>query len=274
MGERLFRLFRELNKRLNTTVLIATHDMALVRRANADVLRLADGMVVRAQAPPCPPAGHAGMSRHLAPLLPREDAREAALFFVVCALCFLAAFSGLVARAAYAAADAWTSEVTGQITIRVRGSDADTTRAVAIVQATPGVASARALDRADAEELLQPWLGAGGIPADLPLPHLIAAEAAPGATGVGDRLTAALQQAATRRRQSTITSSGRPMRAAPPTRSASSRSPPSACSARPASPSSPSPPTPRCSRAATSSNCSTSPAPRTVSSPACSSAAS
>ena len=52
MGERLFRLFRELNRRLKTTVLIATHDMALVRRANADVLRLADGMVVRAQAPP------------------------------------------------------------------------------------------------------------------------------------------------------------------------------------------------------------------------------
>ncbi len=52
MGERLFRLFRELNKRLNTTVLIATHDMAMVRRANADVLRLADGMVVRAQAQP------------------------------------------------------------------------------------------------------------------------------------------------------------------------------------------------------------------------------
>jgi cell division transport system permease protein len=33
-------------------------------------------------------------------LLPKEDAREAALFFVVCALCFLAALSGLVARAA------------------------------------------------------------------------------------------------------------------------------------------------------------------------------
>ena len=52
MGERLFRLFRELNKRLNTTVLIATHDMALVRRANADVLRLADGMVMRVQGAP------------------------------------------------------------------------------------------------------------------------------------------------------------------------------------------------------------------------------
>lgn len=47
MGERLFRLFRELNRRLRTTVLIATHDMALVRRARTDVLRLAEGMVVR-----------------------------------------------------------------------------------------------------------------------------------------------------------------------------------------------------------------------------------
>lgn len=47
MGERLFHLFRELNRRLKTTLLIATHDMALVRRTRADVLRLAEGMVVR-----------------------------------------------------------------------------------------------------------------------------------------------------------------------------------------------------------------------------------
>ena len=59
MGERLFRLFRELNKRLNTTVLIATHDLALVRKARTDVLRLADGMVVRVPAPaePAPAPG-------------------------------------------------------------------------------------------------------------------------------------------------------------------------------------------------------------------------
>ena len=140
------------------------------------------------------------MSRHLAPLLPKEDAREAALFFVVCALCFLAAFSGLVSRAAYAAAGQWTSEVTGQITIRVRGDDAAADKALAIVKAAPGIASARALSRADAEALLQPWLGAGGIPADLPLPHIIAAEAAPGTTRVGDRVGAALTQAEIRAR--------------------------------------------------------------------------
>jgi cell division transport system permease protein len=121
--------------------------------------------------------------------------REAALFFVVSALCFLAALSGLCARSAYAAADAWTDRVTGQITIRVRGDDAATARAVEIAKTTPGLIEAHALTRAEAEGLLKPWLGAAGVPADLPLPHLIAAEAAPGASGVGDRLAAALKAA-------------------------------------------------------------------------------
>jgi cell division transport system permease protein len=131
------------------------------------------------------------MSR-AAPLLPRQDAREAALFFVVCALCFLAAFSGLIARAAYAAADAWTSEVAGEITIRVRGPEADTQRAVDIIASTRGIASAHALTREESEELLKPWLGGAGVPASLSLPRLIAAE---GAAGAGDSVAAALKKA-------------------------------------------------------------------------------
>jgi cell division transport system ATP-binding protein len=51
MGERLLRLFRELNKSAKTTILIATHDLALLRKAQADVLRLADGMVSRVVVP-------------------------------------------------------------------------------------------------------------------------------------------------------------------------------------------------------------------------------
>lgn len=117
------------------------------------------------------------MSASLSPLLPKEDAREAALFFVVCALCFLAALSGLVSRSAYAAADAWTTDVTGQITIRVRGDDAALTQAVDIAKAVPGIASARPVTRDEAEELLRPWLGAGGVPVSMPLPKLVAAEA-------------------------------------------------------------------------------------------------
>jgi cell division transport system permease protein len=136
------------------------------------------------------------MSRSSAPLLPKEDAREVALFFVICALCFLAALSGLVARSAYAAADQWTEEVTGQITVRIRGTADDAARATDLVKTQPDIASARLLSRAEAEELLRPWLGSAGLPADLPLPHLIAAEAKPGAAGpggAGDRLSAALK---------------------------------------------------------------------------------
>lgn len=125
-----------------------------------------------------------------AALLPREDAREAALFFVVAALCFLAALAGLGARSAYAAADQWTSQVAGQITVRVRGTEADATRALEIVAKTPGVQSARAVPRAEMEELLRPWLGAAELPTDLPLPRLIAAEGGP---GVADAIASALR---------------------------------------------------------------------------------
>jgi cell division transport system permease protein len=128
------------------------------------------------------------MKRSSSPLLPREDAREAALFFVVCALCFLAALSGLVARSAYAAADSWTDRVTGQITVRVRGADAQAETAVEFAKATQGIVSARLLTRDESVDLLRPWLGPAGVPDDLPLPHLIAAEAAPGATRAGEML--------------------------------------------------------------------------------------
>lgn len=135
------------------------------------------------------------MKASSSPLLPREDAREAALFFVVCALCFLAALSGLVARSAYAAADSWTAQVAGQITVRVRGPDAHAASAVEMAKAMPGIVSARALTREEAEELLKPWLGASGVPADLPLPRLIAAEAAVGATDAGETLSQKLAAA-------------------------------------------------------------------------------
>ncbi|MBR9834611.1 MAG: cell division protein FtsX, partial [Alphaproteobacteria bacterium] len=46
------------------------------------------------------------MSRET-PLLPISDAREAALFFVVGALCFLAALAALTTRGTYTAAKAW-----------------------------------------------------------------------------------------------------------------------------------------------------------------------
>lgn len=49
MGARLIRLFGELN-RLGTTVLIATHDRALIERVRAREMRLVDGRLVEMRA--------------------------------------------------------------------------------------------------------------------------------------------------------------------------------------------------------------------------------
>mgnify|MGYP000336065533 CR=1 FL=1 len=46
MGRRIFRLFIELNRRLNTTVIIATHDMHLIGEFKSPVLKLQDGMLL------------------------------------------------------------------------------------------------------------------------------------------------------------------------------------------------------------------------------------
>lgn len=51
MGERLMRLILELNRRLSTTVMIATHDRVLVERLGAPVLRLQNGMLMHDRKP-------------------------------------------------------------------------------------------------------------------------------------------------------------------------------------------------------------------------------
>jgi cell division transport system ATP-binding protein len=45
IGQRLLRLFSEMN-RMGTTVLIATHDIDLIRGMHADILRIENGQLV------------------------------------------------------------------------------------------------------------------------------------------------------------------------------------------------------------------------------------
>ena len=111
-------------------------------------------------------------------LLPLEDAREAALFFVVGALCFLAALSALSAKSTYGAARAWTAEVEGEFTVSLSGADASAADAAAkLLAGVEGVTAARAFSDAEIAELLAPNFGQSGLPADLPVPRLIAVTA-------------------------------------------------------------------------------------------------
>jgi len=129
-------------------------------------------------------------------LLPLEDAREAALFFVVGALCFLAALAALSAKSTYGAARAWTAEVEGEYTVSLSGADASAADAAArLLAGLEGVEAARAFSDAEINALLEPNFGKSGLPADLPVPRLIAVTGAAEAGDIGGKISTALHGA-------------------------------------------------------------------------------
>lgn len=130
------------------------------------------------------------------PLLPVEDAREAALFFVVAALCFLAALAALSAKSTYGAARAWTAEVEGELTITLQDVDRRAAEdARKLIEKTDGVTAAHLLSKDEIDLLLEPNFGNRGLPDSLPLPQLIAVTADPGVPDMGPTLQRVLTQA-------------------------------------------------------------------------------
>ncbi|MEQ8405070.1 MAG: hypothetical protein RKE49_08225 [Oceanicaulis sp.] len=114
-----------------------------------------------------------------APLLPPDAGRDRPLFAVAAILVFLACLAALGAAGAWRAAEGWTAQLTDQITVQIlpgegRDADADAREAARLIANLPGVTAAEARTRAQSEALLQPWLGAAGLPDDLPVPRLIA----------------------------------------------------------------------------------------------------
>jgi cell division transport system permease protein len=103
------------------------------------------------------------------------------LFAVAAILVFLACLAALGARGAWTSSERWMADLEGSLTVQIRpveGREAseDATRAAALIADLPGIASAIPRDRAASEALLEPWFGAGGLPADLPVPLLIDVE--------------------------------------------------------------------------------------------------
>ena len=128
-------------------------------------------------------------------LLPESDAREAALFFVVAALCFLAVLAALTARGTYTAAHAWSAQVEGEMTVRLTDTDRrGAEEAATMIAAMDGVTEARVLGEQELEELLAPSFGPGGIPDGIPLPLLIAVSADTDTSALADAINGALSQ--------------------------------------------------------------------------------
>ncbi len=136
-----------------------------------------------------------------APLLPEAGAAGAPLTAVIAVICFLASLSLAGFFAVSKAANDWTSDLRGSITVQIKGQDSitiasDTNKALEFLRGTRGIISARALSRTETTELLEPWLGKGNLPASLPVPGLIAIEATPELRSDLDLLAADLKDIA------------------------------------------------------------------------------
>lgn len=112
------------------------------------------------------------------PLLPRRDARDGALIFVVAVLTFLACLTAIGALAADRAARGWTSQLSDSATVVIQPHGAETpdaaaARAAEVLAGVKGVSEARALEKEKAEALLEPWLGREALIDDLPVPRLV-----------------------------------------------------------------------------------------------------
>ena len=134
------------------------------------------------------------------PLLPREDERDGALVFVVAVLCFLAGLTAMAALAADRAAQGWRADIEASATIQVRprpneSGPAAAARAAEALAGVRGVEEAAAMDRDQAEALLEPWLGRGNIGPDLPIPQLVTVDLSPEQPATRKEMLAALQSA-------------------------------------------------------------------------------
>lgn len=97
--------------------------------------------------------------------------------FTAGAMAFLAVFALALSMATGRLADRWASELARTSTLRISAPadqiDAQTAVALRLLNQTPGVAEARALDADEQRALLEPWFGPDLPVETLPIPQLI-----------------------------------------------------------------------------------------------------
>ena len=130
-------------------------------------------------------------------VVPPSGASATLATFTAAAMAFLAVFAMALSLASDKLATRWADALDRTATVRISAPDdqmATQTKAViALLQTTPGIASARALTVEEAKKLLEPWFGPDLPLDDLPLPQLVEVkETGQGydAEGLRQRLTA------------------------------------------------------------------------------------
>lgn len=114
-----------------------------------------------------------------APILPRKGTTGPSLVIVMTIMSYLACLAVWATIAIAAATHAWTAGIANTITVEIKAPEtgpvdaAAVEAAIRILEKAPGIASARPLEAKETAALIEPWLGAAGLDAALPLPVLI-----------------------------------------------------------------------------------------------------
>lgn len=143
--------------------------------------------------------GEDGLSA-IADLMPRGRG-GAALSVVVAGMCYLACLALGGALMTSDASRAWTRDLDRALTIQIvpRGGvdvDAETRAVITLLENEPKIAAVEALPQSASAALIEPWLGGADALSGLPIPRLIHADMAVGATLDLDMLRARLKAAA------------------------------------------------------------------------------
>jgi cell division transport system permease protein len=117
-------------------------------------------------------------------IVPADSIAGRALVAVVAIMTFLAALTLGAVVLVRAAAGEWQSTVARELTIQVRplegrDTNAQVKKAADLAIATPGIVGVRAYSKAESARLLEPWLGAGLVLDELPVPRLVVLRVAP-----------------------------------------------------------------------------------------------
>ena len=117
------------------------------------------------------------------PIIPRTGWSAWLTLLAAAAMAFLALIALAGGLAAERLADQWRGALEGAATVRIPGEpdtlELRTRQVMAVLEATPGIASARPLTREEQVALLEPWLGRTGAFDALPVPQLVAVETEP-----------------------------------------------------------------------------------------------
>ena len=106
--------------------------------------------------------------------------------WIIALMVYLASLSLGAGIAASGAVRSWDAGLEGTVTVEIApAADAERTDArvrdvLALLRTTAGIASAEAIDADRVAALLEPWIGGGDLPADLPIPRLIDVRLLPG----------------------------------------------------------------------------------------------